>query len=231
MIFADFFKALGQIWDRRFRRVLLLGVGLTIGLLAVITVALVFVAGLFLPDVVTLPLIGEVSWLSSLAGWAIVAAMILLSPFLMVPVSVAFMGIFLDDVAAAVEDVHYPGLPAAQDVGVIEGLRDAGGLIGITILVNLFAFALSFVIGPLAPILFWIVNGFLLGREYFQLAAMRRVGRVEANKLRKQNGGQVWLAGILMAVPLTIPLVNLLIPVIGAATFTHLYHRLTGSKA
>ena len=30
----------------------------------------------------------------------------------------------------------------------------------------------------------------------------------------------------LMALPLSIPLVNLVIPILGAATFTHLFHRL-----
>jgi uncharacterized protein involved in cysteine biosynthesis len=42
------------------------------------------------------------------------------------------------------------------------------------------------------------------------------------------SSGKVWLAGILMAAPLSIPLVNLVIPVLGVATFTHLFHRLAG---
>jgi uncharacterized protein involved in cysteine biosynthesis len=71
------------------------------------------------------------------------------------------------------------------------------------------------------------MNGFLLGREYFQIAAMRREGREGAKALRKRHIGTIWLAGCLMALPLSIPVVNLLIPVLGAATFTHLYHRLT----
>jgi len=33
-----------------------------------------------------------------------------------------------------------------------------------------------------------------------------------------------------MVVPLTIPLVNLLVPVLGAATFTHLFHALSARK-
>lgn len=231
MILDDFFKALGQLGDRRFRKVLLLGIGLTIALLAVITVALVWVAGLFLPEVVTLPFVGEVAWLDSVASWAIVGLMVILSPFLMTPVSIAFMGIFLDEVADAVEQRHYPNLPPAHDVTILDGLRDAASLILVTILLGILAFGLSFFIGPLAPVLFWVVNGYLLGREYFQLAAMRREGRAGANQLRRKFNGQVWLAGILMAIPLTVPILNLLIPVMGAATFTHLYHRVTGRAA
>ncbi|HBZ45032.1 MAG TPA: hypothetical protein DEO85_13455 [Maritimibacter sp.] len=229
MILDDFFKALGQLGDRRFRKVLLLGVGLTIALLAAITIALVVLIGVFLPDTMSLPWIGEVNWLDSLASWAIVGIMMVLSPFLMVPVAIAFQGIFLDEVADAVEQKHYPNLTPAGDVSILDGLRDAAGLIAVTIAVNIIALILALFIGPLAPILFWMVNGYLLGREYFHLAAIRREGLQGANRLRKKFGTQAWVAGTLMAVPLTIPLVGLIIPVIGAATFTHMYHRVTGT--
>ena len=79
---------------------------------------------------------------------------------------------------------------------------------------------------PFAVFIFWGMNGFLLGREYFTLAAMRRVGREGAILLRRKHMGTIWAAGILMAMPLSLPLVNLVIPIIGAATFTHLFHKL-----
>lgn len=224
---GDFLKALAQLPDRRFRRVLLLGVGLTIALLAGLTILLAWVAGFFIPETVTL-LGMEITWLDSVASWATVGLMIVLSVVLMVPVAAAFTGIFLDDVAEAVEEKHYPGLPEVGHLPVIDTLRDSLSLILVTIGVNLVALILLFFVGPLAPILFWVVNGYLLGREFFQMAAMRREGRDGANRLRKRHAGQVWLAGTLMAVPLSVPLVNLLIPVIGAATFTHMYHRLAG---
>jgi len=75
------------------------------------------------------------------------------------------------------------------------------------------------------------MNGWLLGREYFMGAAIRREGKQGARALARRHSGRIWLAGCLMAIPLTIPLVNLLIPVLGAATFTHLYHRLKGERA
>ena len=80
---------------------------------------------------------------------------------------------------------------------------------------------------PAAPLIFWGLNGFLLGREYFTLAAIRRVGRKEAKVLRTRYLGTIWLAGFLMAIPLSIPILNLIIPILGAATFTHLFHRLS----
>lgn len=44
--------------------------------------------------------------------------------------------------------------------------------------------------------------------------------------MRRDNLAEIWMAGVLMAIPLTIPVMNLFIPILGAATFTHLYHRI-----
>jgi CysZ protein len=185
---GDFAKAIGQLPDPRFRRVLLLGLGLTIALLAGATILFGWVVGLFVPDVVTLPFIGDVSWISSVASWATVLLMIVLSVVLMVPVAAAFTGIFLDDVAEAVEERHYPGLEPVGTIPLMDTLRDSVSLIAVTIGVNLVALILFFFVGPLAPVLFWAVNGYLLGREFFQMAAMRREGRDGANRLRRRHG-------------------------------------------
>lgn len=79
--------------------------------------------------------------------------------------------------------------------------------------------------GPLAPLLYFGVNGLLLGREYFISVALRREENSAAKKLALRHLPRVWIAGVLMALPLAIPLVGLIIPVLGTATFTHLYHR------
>jgi uncharacterized protein involved in cysteine biosynthesis len=71
-----------------------------------------------------------------------------------------------------------------------------------------------------------VVNGWLLGREYFLLAALRHLEPDAARALMRDNIGQVWLAGTLMAAPLSLPLISLFVPVLGAATFTHLFQRL-----
>jgi len=225
---GDFFRAVEQIRDRRFRNVLLKGLGLTVGLLVVVSIAMIWLVSFMVPDTLSLPFLGEVSWVEGVAWWASVLLMIVLSAVLMVPVAAAFTGIFLDDVADAVEARHYAHLKPAPDVPMMDTIRDSLGFLGVVAVVNLIALILFFFVGPLAPILFYVVNGYLLGREYFQMAAMRRLGRAEATLLRKRHTLQIWIAGTLMAVPLSIPLVNLLIPILGAATFTHMYHRLAG---
>ena len=103
---------------------------------------------------------------------------------------------------------------------------DSFNFFALLVAVNILALILYAVAGPFIPLLFWGLNGLLLGREYFTLVAQRRLGRAGAKALRRRHGAQIWLAGTLMAAPLSIPLVNLFIPVLGAATFTHMFQRL-----
>jgi uncharacterized protein involved in cysteine biosynthesis len=226
MIFSAFLKALGQVTDRRFLLVLALGVGLTLALLLGFYAAFVTVIGWFVPDSFTLPWLGEITWADTALSWAAVPLFLILSVFLMVPVASAFMGIFLERVADAVEDRHYPGLPPARAIGLLEGMGDAAKFLGVVIGVNLVALVAYLLFAPIAPILFWVVNGFLLGREYGQLVALRRMDATAARAFRRRNSGTLFAAGVLMVVPLTIPVVNLLVPILGAATFTHLFHML-----
>lgn len=225
----DFRLAVNQIGDRRFRRVLLLGIGLTVALLFGLSVIFITAIGWVIPESLTLPFIGEIGWVDTAVSWAAVPLMMVLSVFLMVPVASAFTGFFLDEVSQAVEDKYYPQLGKAIETPWSETIRDTLSFLGVMIAANLAALVLYLFLAPLAPIIFWLLNGFLLGREYFQLVAMRRVGRQQAAALRRQYGLQIWVSGAVMAVPLSIPIVNLFIPVLGAATFTHLFHRLTGT--
>ncbi len=144
----------------------------------------------------------------------------------MVPVAALFTGLFLDDVADAVEARHYPALAPARRLGLAEGVRESLGFFAVLVAANLAALVVYLLVAPLAPFVFWAVNGVLLGREYFQLVAVRRLGRAGARVLRRRHPLAIWLAGTLMAVPLTIPVLNLTVPILGAATFTHLFHRL-----
>ncbi|MCT4683213.1 MAG: EI24 domain-containing protein, partial [Roseicyclus sp.] len=146
-----------------------------------------------------------------------------------VPVASAFMGIFLEQVADAVEDRHYPRLPPARSIGLAEGIADGARFLGLVIGVNLLALVAYLLFAPIAPLLFWAVNGLLLGREYAQLVALRRTDAAGARAFRRRHRLVLFAAGVLMAVPLTIPVVNLLVPVLGAAVFTHLYHMLSAA--
>lgn len=231
MIVQSFFKAIEQIGDPRFRRVMGLGLLLSLVLLFGVYVAFLLALQTFMPDTLELPLIGPVTGMHQLLGWASFLFMIGLSVFLMVPVAALFSGLFLDDIAAAVEDRHYAFLPPAPPTGKAAQFKESLNLLGLIIGVNLLGLALLPLTGPLYIPAFWILNGFLLGREYFALAALRRLPRPDMQALRRQNFWRIWAAGTLMAAPLSVPLVNLLIPVLGAATFTHLFHRMQAERS
>lgn len=228
MIFNDFFKAIGQLPDPRFRRVLGLGIMLTIALLVGAYALILWIIQVTTSDGVEIPGVdGPVTWIGDLLSWGSLGIMIFMSIFLMVPVASAITSLFLDDVAQAVEDNHYPHLQPVPRLPFYEGLRDTVNFLGVLIGANILAIFIYMLLPFLSIAIFYALNGYLLGREYFQLAAMRRLGRQGAKDLRKKYSGQIWLAGCLMAIPLSIPLINLVIPILGAATFTHLFHRLS----
>jgi len=222
---------LGQMGDPRFRHVLIKGVRLTIALLIIVTTSFVLLINYITGESAFFQFLGSVRWISDLISWGSFFLISFLSIFLMVPVASAITSLFLDEVAQAVEDKHYPHLPQVQSVPFGEAMRDTVNFLGVLIGANFLALFLYVLFSFAAPLIFWALNGFLLGREYFTLAAMRRVGRTQAKVMRKQHRGTIWVAGILMAMPLSIPLLNLIIPILGAATFTHLYHRISAYRA
>ncbi|AXT28368.1 hypothetical protein D1823_00150 [Ruegeria sp. AD91A] len=228
MILYAFFSALGQIGDPKFRAVLLRGVGLTILLLVLACAGAIWLINWLSGSEISLPFVGAVPWLNDVLNYSGIVLVLVLPVFLMVPVASAITSIFLDEVAQAVEDKHFPALPPARRIPVSEAVMDGLSFLGVLIVANLLALILYAIFTPLAPFIFWAMNGFLLGREYFTLVAMRRIGRDGARKLRSKHSTTIWVAGTLMAIPLSVPLVNLVIPIIGAATFTHIYHAVSG---
>jgi CysZ protein len=227
VIFTDFRRALSQIGDSRFRRVVLLGVLLALALLVAVYALLLVIIDLFAPDSVDLFLIGPVEGLSTLLSIGSFFMILGLSIFLMIPAAAAFSGIFIEDVADAVEDRFYPGLGPVSKRSFGTGLIAVVNFTGVFIAVNA-VLLLALFLGPLYIPIYWAANGWLLGREYFSLVALRRLPPEQAKAMGQHHRWQVWLAGTLMAAPLSIPLLNLIIPVLGVATFTHLFHRLAG---
>ncbi len=223
---TDAGRAVAQLGDPAFRSVLLRGIGLTLVLLAGFIAATVWALGWLIPDRFALPWIGEISWLDDAVSWSSVPLLLFLSTFLMIPVASAFTSLFLDDVTDAVEARHYPHLSPAPRLSVLQGLRDGATFLGVLALANVAAFAAYLALPPAAPFIFFALNGYLLGREYFQLIAARRLGPSGARRLRRRHALGIWATGCLMAVPLVVPVMGLVVPVLGAATFTHLFHRL-----
>lgn len=230
MILSSFLAALGQWSDPRFRKVLWLGLALAVALLFAMYALLLVVVQIFTPETFSLPFIGEIGGLATLLSFASLALILVLSVFLMVPVASAFTGLFLDDIADAVEARHFPHLPQAPRAGFWVALGDSLKYFGVLVALNLIGMVVFVFSGGLGIVVLWAINGYLLSREYFTMIALRRMPPRDAHAMRRANGIRLWLAGVLMAIPLSIPLVNLVMPVMGAATFTHLYHRLLARR-
>jgi len=224
VILSAFSAALGQMGDQRFRWVLIQGVGLTLALLFGLYAFAFWGIAWLVPDSFALPWFGEIGVSNALVSWGSLILMLVLSVFLMVPVASAFTALFLDEVADAVEAKHYTHLPPAPNVTLGENIRESLGFLVVIVIANLAA--LLFYFTPLAPFVFYGLNGFLLSREYYRMIAVRRMGRREASAAYRKNLITIWAAGVCMAVPLSIPMVNLLVPILGVATFTHLFHML-----
>ncbi|MDC1182189.1 EI24 domain-containing protein [Planktomarina temperata] len=226
MILSDFLKSIAQFDDPKFRRVLWRGLGLTIVLLIAACLLVNFGINQLLSSAWAANLIGDQSWLGALINIGGVLFTIALSIWLMVPVTSAIIALFLDEVAQAVEARHYPHLPKQTATKLQDQILVGIRFLGILLLANVGALILSMIVPLLAPFVFWATNGYLMGREYFQMAAMRRMPRAQVQELYQRHQGSIWTAGILMAIPMSIPLVGLFIPILGAATFTHQFERL-----
>jgi CysZ protein len=152
-----------------------------------------------------------------------VLATVAVAWFLLPPLVAAFVGLFLERVAAAVERAHYPDLPPAKGASFVQGLVASVRLLVLVLAANVALLVLLLV--PVAyPFAWLLVNGFLLGREYFELVALRRLSPQAAASLRRRNAFAVWVTGCLVAAALLVPGLNLLAPIVFTAVMVHCLH-------
>ena len=208
-------RAFGQLGDPAIRRVLWIAVAaalvLIVGLTAGATWALTNIE------------IAGFAWVTDILQWLGGFAALVVSIFLFPAVVGLVSSLFLDSVAAAVEGRHYPGLGAARRQGLGETVGTALRFLLVLVLFNLLALIASLVVPPFSLFFFYAVNGYLLGREYFELVALRRMHPEAAGALRRRYRWRVLAAGIVIAILVSVPIVNLLAPVLGTAFMVHVY--------
>jgi CysZ protein len=224
--------AAGHVLSPPFRAVLFKSLGLTILALVALWLGVQWTFDqLALPWIDAL-LPGFPAW----AGWISLIAAILFGiglalglALLIAPVTAIVAGLFLDDIAERVESTAYPADPPGQALPVIPALLMSLKFFGVVILANLLALLLLFVPG-INIAAFFVVNGYLLGREFFEFAAMRFRPEAEAKSLRRKHAGTVFMAGLVVAALLSIPLVNLLTPLFAAAMMVHLHKMISARE-
>lgn len=220
-MFAAALKALNDVTSPGFRSVLWKAIGLSlllfIGIFAIVEGLFWFLQLLPWPWAETILAIG--------AGLGLLVAFF----FLMAPVTALFAGLYLDRIAALVEQRHYgadrPGQPISGFGALVVSLQ-FGALV---LLVNLMALPLLFTgFGAIALV---VINAYLLSREYFEMAAMRFMSRDAARSLRKDNAFSVFSAGFLPALLALVPILNLTVPLFATSYFVHLFKRVQRSSA
>ncbi|MCX8996900.1 sulfate transporter family protein [Rhizobiaceae bacterium BDR2-2] len=144
---------------------------------------------------------------------------------LVAPVTALVAGIFLDDVAEVIEKRDYPEDAPGRAMPLGEALLASAKFLGVVIVGNIIALLLLLVPG-INILAFFLVNGYLLGREFFEFAAMRFRSPAEAREFRAKHSAIVFTAGLVIAAFLAIPIVNLLTPLFAAGLMVHLHKRL-----
>ncbi|OAN49334.1 hypothetical protein A6A05_14095 [Magnetospirillum moscoviense] len=222
---AALFKAFAQLPDRSLNRVLGRGI---LGALA-IYIALVAAVWTILSQVTFF----AEAWADIGTGLALGLAVLVL-PLLFFPaLATAIMSPMLDQAAEAVEARHYPHLAPARPQPWTEALLTTLRFLAVMVVINLLALPIYAVLllTGLTFILVTVVNGYLLGREYFELVALRRLDLATGRLVFKNNLGRLWLAGAVISVLFSVPLLNLAAPVIGTAFMVHVVQRLKGPMA
>ncbi|EDL49753.1 EI24 domain-containing protein [Erythrobacter sp. SD-21] len=211
--------SLSQLGDPAILRVLFKSLAITLAIFAVLGWALSygFAAGL------------EWAGLSDAGGAGTLLAIVstLIGAWLLFRfVALFVLQFFAEDVVRAVEARHYPGAAsAARSLALGEelrnGLRSTLRAFAVNTIALPFALALL-VTGVGTALLFWAVNGYLLGRELQDMVWLRH--RQDETESAPLGQGQRFLLGGAIAGLLMVPFLNLIAPVMGAAGATHLVH-------
>jgi uncharacterized protein involved in cysteine biosynthesis len=207
------------------RRLLLLTVGGTIALLI----------GLWLGASVVIAALHVTGW-----HWLNIAidvlgsvATLFLAWLIFPSTAILILGFFLDRVIAEVESRHYPELPAPRDIGIGASLASAIRLALLALLLNVLALPLYVFFPVINVVLFFGINGYLVGREYFEAVASRRLEYPLVKAMWRHYRARLVVAGAIVAFMLSVPVLNLAAPLIGVAFMLHYFENLRrlGSNA
>jgi uncharacterized protein involved in cysteine biosynthesis len=235
-MFDAVLKTLGQMFSPPFRTVLFKSVGLAVLFLTVAVIVLHrlldWLSG------------AGMGWLEGTIGsmahgplaalaWVVAIALglgLFTGAVLLMPAATALTaGFFADEIAERVERSHYPADPPGLAVplwrAAIEGARTA--LLALAVYLCALPF---FLFAGAGAVMFFIATAWLLGREYFNLAAMRFHPVAEAKALRRRHHATVFTAGLFIAGFVSIPILNLATPLFGTALMVHMHKRLMGAR-
>lgn len=167
---------------------------------------------------------GLVAWLVQGVGWLIAGLgylLIMWLSFVIVAQNVA--AFYLDRVIGAVEREHHPGLAEAPGSSIVADIAAMLRFTCVLVVLNIVAIPFYFVPG-LNLAVFYLLNGYLFGREYAEAVALRRMNSREVRAWRGANRASLWIAGVLITLAMSVPVLNVAAPVVSAVFMTHIFH-------
>jgi CysZ protein len=171
----------------------------------------------------------DVWLLGPILSWASGFLALIFGALLLPPITIIIGSIYSDDITDQIEKKYYPSRVGKRQIKLSELLFSSGKNFGITIIVNILLAPL-YLIGTFFPIItflvFYSVNGYLVGKELFETVASRHLDMKDRYLLKKQNNGKVIIGGVIMVGISTIPILNLIAAVLGVVFMTHLFHSL-----
>jgi uncharacterized protein involved in cysteine biosynthesis len=212
------FRAVTALGAPPLRRIIALGIGLAALSFAMLWAAVALLLHAWAPFAWR-----PFDWLVEAAGGL---AVLTLSWLLFPAVVTLILGFFLDRVAAVVEAADYPEKSPPRRRPLAETIVAPFRLAVLSIALNLAALPLYLFVPGLNLVLFLALNGYLLGREYFEVVALRRLDASAAKAMRRRFGGRVFVGGVAIAGLFALPLLNLVAPVVGVAFMVHLFEAL-----
>jgi CysZ protein len=232
----DAINAMTQMFSPALRAVLWKSVGLALALIIVAGIALdrllIWLVGTGSASVET-TLGPHAHWPASAIAWMLSVAaslgIIAGSVFLMPAVTAFVASFFADQIADEVERTHYPADPPGKALPFLRAIFQGTRTALLAVVVYLCAMPLLLLAG-FGAVIFFLATAWLLGREYFELAAMRFRPPPEAKALRKRNAAKIFVGGLFIAAFVSIPIVNLATPLFAMAFMVHMHKRIGGMK-
>jgi uncharacterized protein involved in cysteine biosynthesis len=160
-----------------------------------------------------------VEWAIDLFGWEVA---VMLSLALFPPFATVIAGFHLERAADLIESTHYATVGPHRDETRAEVLGATLRFAGLSLLLNLLALPIYVLLPVINLVVFYALNGYLLGRDYFALVAMRHWPKRQANLVARQWRSGLFRAGVLIAVAMSVPIVNLVAPLWAMGLMVHL---------
>jgi CysZ protein len=233
----DAARAITQMFSPPLRAVLWKAIGLALGLIVVVAIvldrAIVWLLGAG-STAVESGLGPHAHMPATVLGWVLSIAAglgIVVGSVMLMPAVTAFVAsFFADEIADEVEREYYPADPRGVALPLWVAIVEGGKTALLAVLVYLCALPFLLFAG-FGVIIFFVATAWLLSREYFDLAAMRFRPPDEAKALRKHHAGTVFVAGLLIAAFVSIPIVNLATPLFAMSLMVHVHKRLVRRAA